>query len=69
MPNSEDYIRLYAEVCSKFNPSPVERLQMAMWIDILARLEKIGAKANGTPRKARRSERYTGKGPGAEVKG
>ena len=54
MITSEDYKRLYADVCDKFNPSPVERLQMAMWIDILAVLEKIEAKAKGAPRKTRR---------------
>ena len=64
MPTSKDYQRLYADVCDKFNPSPVERLQMAIWIDILAVLEKIEAKANGALRKTRRPKRGTGTTPG-----
>ena len=54
MPRSNDYHEMYNLLCDRFTPSPVERLQMAVWIDILAALEKMEPKANVASRKPRK---------------
>ena len=55
MPRSSDYQAMYTLLGEKFNPlPPLESLQTAILIDILAALERVEPKANAITRKPRK---------------
>ena len=54
MPNSLEYQEMFKALGERFNLPPVESLQTAIMIDMLAILEKAERRANGAPRKPRK---------------
>ena len=54
MPRSDEYREMYVLLASKYNLNPVETLQTAVLIDILAAMEQREPKTNVAPRKPRR---------------
>ena len=56
MPSSKEYQVMFKALGDRFQLPPVESLQTAIMIDMLAILERTERKSNGSPRSPRKSK-------------